>query len=310
MSEYFYWRYRLKLAGGGKLNAQTPAGEIEGALLRDRLGGHACLQPWEGLGQGDLDASLAVLKAGGESGLLASCRRCMALDGTARAAGIDLFVDKMIPRSHLTVPNWADFAWLEEKKSAGFNLFKLKCGVDLKAEARRITGLLDRFEPPLKLRLDFNECLDLAGLFTFVSLLGKNAERLDFVEDPVPYDPEVWQQLTRQLPFDLAVDQAGSRASDGFAVRVVKPAWEEIPTRPGRIVFTSAMDHPIGQLFAAHEAAIFEGEVEDCGLLTHWLFEADEFSEALGVGDRRLLPPGGVGLGFDDLLESLPWRAL
>ena len=46
MREFFYWRYRLKLAGAGDLNAVTAGGEVEGALLRHRDGGHACLQPW------------------------------------------------------------------------------------------------------------------------------------------------------------------------------------------------------------------------------------------------------------------------
>ena len=75
-------------------------------------------------------------------------------------------------------------------------------------------------------------------------------------------------------------------------------------------MFTSAMDHPLGQLFAAYEASVFPGDVDDCGLLTHWLFEPDPFSELLGVTDRRLVAPGGVGLGFGELLEALPWKAL
>ena len=310
MSEYFHWRYVLKLAGSGDLNARTPGGEIEGALLRHRDGGHACLQPWETFGQGNLDESLGLLRDGGGSDLLSSCRRCVALDGAARASGEALLKGEIMPRSHLTVPDWADFGWLEEKKSVGFDLFKLKCAPDFAAEARRIRELASHFGGDLRLRLDFNECLDLAGFREFVTLLGATLDSIDFIEDPLPYDAELWGELSADLPFDLAVDRANDEAQDGFSVRVVKPAWEQAADWAGRTVFTSAMDHPIGQLFAAYEASVFAGDVDDCGLLTHWLFEANAFSEALTVADRRLVAPDGVGLGFSELLDTLPWKAL
>ena len=99
--------------------------------------------------------------------------------------------------------------------------------------------------------------------------------------------------------------------SEGYSVKVVKPAWEpRIGRQNSPVVYTSAMDHPIGQLFAAAKAADYPGEVRDCGLLTHWLFEPTEFSEALQVEDRRLVPPGGTGLGFNELLDGLPWKSL
>ncbi|RYD25544.1 MAG: hypothetical protein EOP86_27180, partial [Verrucomicrobiaceae bacterium] len=104
----------------------------------------------------------------------------------------------------------------------------------------------------------------------------------------------------------------------GFAVRVLKPAVEAVSDRnrdrnlgPGvPVVFTSAMDHPVGQLFAAYEAARFGGPQLEAGLLTHRLFEADAFTEMLGSTGPVLRLPGGTGLGFDHLLESLPWLPL
>lgn len=311
MAEYFYWHYRLRLAGPGKLNARTPTSEIEGALLRHRDGGHACLQPWPTLGQGDLQASLRLLRDGGDSDLLARCRHCIALDGAARAAGKCLFAGKSVPPSHLTVPDWAGFAFLEEKVAAGFRLFKLKCGPDIEREAGRIHALLRHFGGAIRLRLDFNECLDPGTLRGFVEMLGNARRRIDFIEDPLRYEASVWRDLSAEIPIDLAVDRAAARAVDGFAVRVVKPAWEAVPVGGSeRLVITSAMDHPLGQLFAASVAADLGGVVDECGLLTHWLFEPDAFSEALAVDGRRLVPPGGSGLGFDGLLNRLAWRAL
>ena len=311
MGDYFYWRYRLKLAGPGDLNPVTPGGEIEGVLLRHRDGGHACLQPWPSLGHADLDHQMALLRDGGDSSLISSCRRCIGLDRAARADGRSVFSEITVPQSHLTVPDWAELGWLEEKFSSGHHIFKLKCGLDLAADSTRVRTLVERFGHGLILRIDFNESLEAPRYSDFLKSLGTAAAQVDFVEDPVPYDPPVWREIAAQTAVDLAVDRASTTAIDGFAVRIIKPAWEQIPAgSPGRKILTSAMDHPLGQLFAACEAAgagIADG---DCGLLTHWLFEPNPFSEMLGVEEQRLVAPPGTGLGFDDLLEQLPWKAL
>ena len=38
--------------------------------------------------------------------------------------------------------------------------------------------------------------------------------------------------------------------------------------------------------------------------------EENEFSERLGQVGPKFRSPGGTGLGFDDLLEKLPWKRL
>ena len=81
-----------------------------------------------------------------------------------------------------------------------------------------------------------------------------------------------------------------------------------------RVVLTSYMDHPLGQTFAAWEAARLElqfpGLVGLCGLQTHHLFEPDAFSEMLGPWSPKFQAPEGHGLGFDDLLHAQPWTRL
>jgi len=47
-----------------------------------------------------------------------------------------------------------------------------------------------------------------------------------------------------------------------------------------------------------------------CGLLTHRCFETDPFFEQIRCDGPRLVPPPGTGLGCDELLEKLPWKAL
>ena len=75
------------------------------------------------------------------------------------------------------------------------------------------------------------------------------------------------------------------------------------------------MDHPLGQMFAAYEAAEmqkrFPNLVIEGGLVTHHLFDdSDPFVSALGPLIPQLQPVAGTGLGFDDLLNDLPWIPL
>ncbi len=87
-------------------------------------------------------------------------------------------------------------------------------------------------------------------------------ERLDFVEDPFPYDSERWEAIRNRFDVRLAFDKQLRVANEGFDVAVLKPGrreWREITDQlpsSARVVMTSAMDHAIGQSFAAYEAAL------------------------------------------------------
>ena len=61
----------------------------------------------------------------------------------------------------------------------------------------------------------------------------------------------------------------------------------------------------------AHARADYSDLCGLAGLASHTRFEPNVFSEALEIEDGgRLKLTGGVGLGFDDLLESLDWQKL
>ena len=89
--------------------------------------------------------------------------------------------------------------------------------------------------------------------------------------------------------------------------RVVKPAYREMP-ESGEVIVTSAMDHVLGQFWAAWHACRVPEQTH--GVATHHLFAPDAFSERVSLDGCRLVAPGGTGLGFDDLLEGLPWKRL
>ncbi|MEM7145410.1 MAG: enolase C-terminal domain-like protein [Verrucomicrobiota bacterium] len=311
------WVHRYVLRSRGDLNAAGADAEHEGALLR--LGeGVGCLHPWVALGDAPLDEQLSALCAGEGTQQAERALECAVVDGRARAQGKSVFETLSIPESHALVGSMEDF---ERKREAGFGVFKVKCGRDLGAEGAMIGEMAEA--GGVKLRLDFNERVDAAAFAGFWEGLPTGVRMaVEFVEDPCPYGGEVWAELGEETGARLAVDRAVERAGEGGAdVLVVKPAVDRVhdvmslaEALDKPVVFTSYLDHPIGQMFAALEASLakwaWPERVGVCGLVTHEWFEGDVFCDAVKADGARLLAPEGTGLGFDDLLGTLEWERL
>lgn len=287
----FFHRYTLKFRSAP--NALAKSRTHEGALVKIG-GGHGCLQPWPELGDLPLDRQLSILSKGGFTGMLERLRICCKLDEAARKLQRSEFVDFAIPPSH-------------RYGESDSGVVKVKCGPDAAAEADRLKRVAAS-----KLRIDFNATLTPESFRDFVRRLDDDTvSRIEFVEDPFDAPFTVWERVQRQVPFALASDRVPVPA----AVEIVKPTLHAMNRRRRRIVVTSNMDHPIGQLFAAREAAAYytahPEQREVCGLATHLLLEPDPFVERLRCdAENRLIFPGGTGFGYDDLLEALPWQKL
>ncbi|HEX2751219.1 MAG TPA: AMP-binding protein, partial [Verrucomicrobiales bacterium] len=279
-------------------NARASSRVRPGFLLRHR-DGYGCVQPWPELEDPSVSELLERLRNGAFHPLLARALACAEADGAARRAGHSLFAGLTIPRSHATVPGEADFPSLA---AAGFHTVKLKAHGTDPSIVQRVAAAA---ASGLKIRIDYNE----TGADT-LTLLRPWAEQIEFIEDPQPYDADRWRELAALTGFDLALDRLPSGIPDrgGYAVRVLKPALEECMPGNADAVITSYMDHPLGQMFAAWEAARYSGPQREAGLLTHPLYEPDAFTETVVSHGPQLLAPAGTGLGFDHLLETLPWR--
>ncbi|HEX7677794.1 MAG TPA: hypothetical protein VF713_06705 [Thermoanaerobaculia bacterium] len=277
-----YWRYELKPKR--RLSAIAAEGPRRGALIRID-GGVADIHPWPELGDAPLDEQLAMLARGVTTSLTHASLKFADIDCVARRDGRSLFEGITIPPSH----------WPGPDPPTGFDTVKLKS--------------IDRIPEHVRLRIDFNATLTPEEFVQIAAILPR--ERIDFIEDPCPYDALTWTALRDRTGLRLALDRAGGVAGqrNGADVLVIKPAIEEIPRTDSELVVTSYMDHPIGQLSAAYAAAI-AGITTTCGLVTHVLYEPDPFIERMQIDGARLVPPGGTGWGFDDLLERLPWRTL
>lgn len=308
MSTVHFWRYTLRPVQ--RLNAVSAPKAVEGALIRIR-DGVGCLQPWPELGDASLDEHLQALARGDWqfSPLLRGCLACAREDGAARREGRSLFAGP-IPESHWLVREGDDprQAWLD-----GFRLAKIKAGPDLP----RVLAEMEAWAGAgLALRLDFNESLASGGFVSFWTQLDEELRgQVDAVEDPEVWTEEGWYAL-RRLGVPLAVDrQAAQRLRPGDQW-VWKPAYgEDHPLSAHPLYVTTNMDHAWGQFWAAACAAKLAAGagrelLRPCGLLTHRCFESDPFFELIRCEGARLMPPSGSGLGFDELIETLPWRRL
>jgi O-succinylbenzoate synthase len=285
------WAHRYRLTPCRRLSGVAAAGAREGALLRVQTGsgadGFADLHPWPELGDLLLDAQLEMLARGETTAQSQASLQLASVDAAARTRGVSLFDGLTIPDSH----------WPGNDPPDGFDTVKIK-GVRPVPDHVRI-------------RIDFNATLTATSFLEIARTLP--TERVDFIEDPCPYDADTWTQLRRSTGLRLALDLAGGeRDQTGLAydVFVHKPALRtEWPHTDCEIVVTSYMDHPIGQFGAAYFAGS-HSVASRCGLMTHVLYEPDAFIDRIECAGARLLPPKGTGIGFDDLLESLVWTTL
>ena len=309
-------RYTLKSLGA--LNASSTKYHHEGALIK--VGeGYGCMHPWPELGDVPLDGLFKVLKEGGTTPTIRAALQCAREDGKAREEGRSLFEGLQVPQSHTTLMmNEADF---DKAVAAGFTVVKVKTGRDLEQEREFILAQAERF-PELRWRIDFNNLVGRGGIEKFLTSLPESfRKRIDFLEDPCVYERQCWLDLSTRYSIPLAMDRDVESTDRDFRVAILKPAvnvlqrvLEQAYVESWRVVFTSYMDHPLGQTYAAWRAALaakeYPGMVDTCGLMTHGLFEPNEFIERMGEVTPNFPIPQGTGLGFDDLLENLPWQRL
>lgn len=321
MSEIFWTPYALR--SRGSLNAVSQRREFKGALIRVDEG-IGCLHPWPEFGDAPVEEQLWLLRAGGASRVIERALRMAAVDGAARRRGVSLFAGLEIPPCHYSWDqNQTAEPQMERVIGEGWRAIKTK-GWAADAKTLPLLELLAALagEAPVKFRIDFNSCLTRASFGALWQQMGSAIQqRIDFIEDPFPYDAAAWSEMQERFGVRLALDKQLRGAREGFSVAVLKPGrreWRDLvdelsPTV--RVVMTSAMDHAIGQTFAAYEAALAWKELgprlDLCGLCTEHLFEQDAFFERLhSHGGQLAVDRAGTGLGFDEVLAKLPWQTL
>jgi O-succinylbenzoate synthase len=275
-----------------------------GALLRVPFTegvGYADCHPWESLGDSPLSEQLALLKEGKTTRLTARALHFARLDAEARSRGVNLFEGLEVPDSH--------FLLMDLAREAPEGLLKIKLGKNPPIET-----LKRMFQHNCRVRLDFNNKLTRPAFESFLKAFEKEKHKIEFCEDPFPYETKAWAEVQKQYGVPLACDQGSEQAIgeiDSAAYLIVKPAVQEESFFCGlqKIVVTSYLDHPLGQMAAAYVAGQlkrrYPTQVVACGLLSHLVYEENVFSRALPATAPRFAPPGGTGFGFDEQLAKI-----
>ncbi|MFZ4768006.1 MAG: enolase C-terminal domain-like protein [Roseimicrobium sp.] len=313
--------YLYTLYSRGTLNAVSLRREFHGALIRVDEG-IGCLHPWPEFGDEPVEEQLRLLRSGGTSKVIERALRMAAVDGEARRRGVSLFHGWDIPLCHWSWDqNQASAPQMRRVLEEGWQAIKTKGWGNVGEVLRWLDGFANLARgSSVRLRVDFNSCLQPHQFRNFMEWMPDRVrERLDFVEDPFPYDGEHWAQMQATYGVKLALDKQLRGANAGFDVAVLKPGrreWREmldgLPPQTS-VVMTSAMDHGIGQSFAAWEAAVAQQELGErldlCGLCTEHLFAEDDFFGRLSShGGQLSVDRTGTGLGFDEVLARLPWQ--
>lgn len=284
------------------LNRRSAQSSVEGFLIH-YAGGYGCVQPWPLFGHASLEDHWQGLAQGVSLPLTERAMSCARLDGAARAAGLSWWTGVAVPLSHATVTDLCDDV------DGEFTHAKLKASVremdDLIAWAER--------NPACALRLDFNEVPSVTEMDDWLARLPQRVrERIDWLEDPFAFDAAAWRSWQKHSGLRLALDRGLSETSASAEwVSIWKPAWQDLPRAipVESVVVTSAMDHPVGQAWAAFCAAQ-AGVKQVCGLRTDHLFAPDDFLERMGPWCPAWPDLSGTGMGFDDLLEKIPWTRI
>lgn len=319
--------HRYELTPGPD-RARAAASARRGALIKidfaDDTTGYTDLHPWTEFGQAPLEDQLASLSSEQPAPLAQLALRHARTDAAARRAGRSLFTGLPGMRSHALLTDWTDApaAVFEECLAAGYSSAKLKVGHDPAREADALNALAGL---PLRWRLDANAAFTAETLTRWLARLTPEVRRrIEFLEDPCPYDPAVWTALAADEKIPLALDWELPNSPapwPGAATIVVKPATQDAfalglaAAQAGlNIVVTHSMDHPLGRataLWTAMRLRQRHGElVCEGGLQGDGLYLQDDFSSEMLAANPAVVPPVGTGFGFDRVLQALSWQTL
>jgi O-succinylbenzoate synthase len=317
-----YSKYQLHTSVD--LNTKSTRHTFPGLLISDH-GGYAAIHPWTEFNDAPWEQQLQTLKEQGSTPLIQMALNALKIDSQARNNQQFCFDSLEIPISHYT---WAhslpDSVQIERINEEQWPAIKCKGSRDIATLAEWLNQLIHQLSHSIQLRIDFNSCLDEKQYYHFIQLLTPaTRQRINCIEDPFPYQPITWQQAQQDLSIPLALDKAWNHEDTeiGFTYVVIKPSrrpWQVITQKfPNhKYIFTSAMDHPLSQLYAAYEAAqalkaLPHQQLSWAGLSTQHLFinlnTKDDFTT---VGGKFHFSKNQIGLGCQNLLHSTEWQLI
>ncbi len=200
-------------------NSQSSRDAREGALLRvesQNKTDYADCHTWSELGDLPLDEQLEQFASGAMNSLDERMINLSDFDAHIHPADI--------PESHYLVTDLMNAS----PPDFCFQVIKVKMGRCLQEETEQLIKIIRLWPDSLSWRLDFNAALDQDSFEYWLHNFPSDcATRLEFIEDPIPYDAQVWRQITERFQVTLALDRAGDpleQCADGADVLVIKPS--------------------------------------------------------------------------------------
>jgi len=296
-----------QLSQHAALNRLDLSSVREGMLLRVDGAQYACVHPWPELGDPTLAECITDLKEGRFNPLLQRALEAASTFGQPVA-------DAPLVQSHATLPKLNGQPVLAAVQ-ADFAAVKIKRGKDWMRLRKKTEAFIQGY-PCLRWRIDFNGALKShRELVQFLSSVPRH--QIDFIEDPFadPALAESWKGFPiaydRVIPDTLDLEQN---------YLIAKPAVQSLETiqalagsHPHKVIFTSYMDHPVGQLAAYQAAQRFYSQNAVttpplCGLATHDLYEPTPYHRLLGPAAPTLSSP--LKPDLIALLEQEAWLPL
>lgn len=313
--------HRYELTPKTAPNRLATAQPRRGCLLKVKFAefthaGYADLFPWPELGDEPLDLQLAALRERTPYRQGAAALSWAHYEAQAKQKNLTLLSDAGCP-SHVSLLD-------RQVIPAGFTTAKLKITNEDIHRWNEIERLFVKF-PRMLWRLDFNGLFGtMADARTFWDQVSPAAkERIEFLEDP--YHPDLMAEPDALVVFegtDVAVDRDPSPvALDLAQVWVIKPVYfspeylfSEAGRFSGKVVITSNMDHPLGQITALHATQRLQtalgARLLPGGLLTQDLYLAHaERSWVKQQGEHLWPTQTGKGWGLQEQLEALDWQS-
>ena len=344
------WVARYVLRANTALGGKAVGREREGALLRIETAvgpGFADIHPWTELGDLSLSRQIEALSIGKATKLGLRSMALAHLDAEARSRGESAFRGLVVPESHHLVGDLQMLTSQELRRiwALGFRTLKIKMGRALASEIQCLRALESELVS-FRLRIDVNAILSEAGVRSLLGALSESLNNaIEFIEDPMPWDRPTWLRLREELGVQFALDRTDRMdrtdqtdrtdrtdeadlfdelklektqgRSLGFDWLICKPAIQEpqvvaecARSQGLKLCVTSYLDHPVGQMGAALEAArlVQQGfSLGTCGLASHQVYESNEFIKEMAMIGPTVRPPSGAGIGWGELLERQAW---
>ena len=283
----------------------------KGTLISS-AGGYADLFPWPEFGDLDLDQQLHLLKKGKPTPLAQRSFKLAIKDGEWRKAGINPIRNNDV-ENHFLINDFS-----EADIPSGFQTLKIKMMENFRIQIPFLEKWADR---NFKIRLDFNSSLTFENFLNFSNALSANLKnQIDFVEDPFPYSLENWKAANEQLPLACDFEQPNvdwNQSVFPFTTVIYKPARQDRSQIQGplasglNLVVTSSMDHPMGCLHALVESIElkkeFGSQILDAGCMSWPIYGTNDYTEKIKVSGSKVIDVEGLGIGFDRILQRLPW---